>query len=279
MHLSYTLAGSGGDAPPLLLVPGLGMQSLDWPIGLLRRLGQGRTLILAEPRDGGLSPLCGPAQDPGAAIWTDALPAPFVARPRYSLLEMAADFLTLLARLGVARASILGFSMGGMLAQLVALLAPDRVAGLILIATAPGGLARFPSATAALLARSTRPQSPAEARQRLWREALYYAGSAYPADSRAARRHAALSVARSLRPGGTARQLRAILAAPGWGDALSRVACPALVVHGTQDPCLAFEGGRRLAAALPRASFWPVPGLGHDLPESLMAELAERGSF
>jgi pimeloyl-ACP methyl ester carboxylesterase len=266
-------------APPVLLVMGLGMQLTAWPLLLVRRLlAQGHRVIRFDNRDAGLSQGFDELGVPNlaAAGLRHVLHLP--PRAPYTLADMAADTLGLLDALGLPRVHLVGASMGGMIAQHVAAVQPGRVASLALVMTTSGAR-HLPQPDwqlqMALLSRpdGRQPEAVVEHLVKLMRR---IGSPAYPAPPEALRERLAASVARAWRPAGTARQLAAIVADGDRSALLARISAPTLVVHGEADPLVPVAAGHDLRARIAGAQGLFIPGMGHDLPDALMPQLAER---
>ncbi len=259
------------DAPAVVLLAGLGMTSGDWPEGLIEELSRDRRVLRLDNRDAGRSPRCGPDPDPGA---TRALRSAGVADAPYDLRDMARDVLAALARCGIDRFTLVGFSMGGMIAQAVALEAPERVSALVLVATAAGPGPFAPE----VHGRFVRTGEPFEDRAALgdWlaEDIAFFHAPCVP-DAAVRRRMAGETLAAGFSQGGFARQYRAMLATPAWRGGLGRVACPALILCGAEDVCLPPSHARALAAALPRADLRIVAGVGHSLEPALVRPIPD----
>jgi pimeloyl-ACP methyl ester carboxylesterase len=262
IELEFETFGSRTD-PAMLLVAGLGSQLLSWDEELCGMLAERRFFVIRfDNRDVGLSTYMdalGPA-DLGAALRGEP-------RPLYSLDDMAADAAGLLDFLGVGGAHVVGVSMGGFIAQLVALNHPERVLSLTSIMSGPGGrdmVAPTPEGQAVLLVpvRDTREE---RIEQTIWiRKTLRGHHDAF--DDVAERARAERIIDRAYYPAGFGRQLVAILGAPSRIPRLEHLHLPTLVVHGTEDILVPVENGRRVAAAVPHARLLLVEGMGHDLP-------------
>jgi pimeloyl-ACP methyl ester carboxylesterase len=180
---------------------------------------------------------------------------------------MADDVAGLLDFLGIEKAHICGTSMGGMIAQTVAIRHPSRVQSLISIYSTTGNKdlpPPKPDAIAFLL-------DPAPTEREAYIEhmiALFkvMAGKGFPFDEAWTRMITARAYDRSFSPEGTARQINAAMKQPDRRDALHSVTVPALIIHGTDDPVIPFEAGKDTAEAIPGAEFIPIEGMGHDLP-------------
>jgi pimeloyl-ACP methyl ester carboxylesterase len=261
LELEYETFGEASN-PALLLIMGLGTQLIAWPEPLCEALaGKGFRVIRYDNRDIGLS------------TYLDHLPQPrnldFVTRrvrPAYTLDDMAADAVGLLDALGIGRAHIVGASMGGMIAQLVAINHPDRVLSLTSIMSAVGGKdTAAPSLRVLGRLLLPPPKTRAGRIQRQVDNGRLLAGG-HPIDEERLREFAAFSIDRSYHPAGMRRQLAASSAAPSRREALARLRVPALVIHGVDDPLVPLENGRRTAAAIPGARLLEVQGMGHNLP-------------
>jgi pimeloyl-ACP methyl ester carboxylesterase len=255
VELEYETTGEPGD-PAMLLIMGLGAQLIDWPDQLCADLaGHGYFVIRYDNRDAGLSTgMDGP----------------------YQLADLAADAIGLLDALGIARAHLVGASMGGMIAQQATIDHPDRVRSLCSIMSTTGDPSvgrSTPAGTAALL----RPPAAN-------REAAIAGGIAagrilgsigFGASEEALRRRAERKYDRAYRPEGTHRQLAAIYAAPDRTEALRRVTVPTVVIHGELDPLIDVSGGRATAAAIPGAEFVVLPGVGHGIPADAIPAMVD----
>jgi pimeloyl-ACP methyl ester carboxylesterase len=262
------------DGPVLVLVNGLGGQLVDWDdrfLGRLRALGF--TTVRFDNRDAGLSSGADDRFGFDRRVFEDG-PPPEVA---YGLEDLADDVVGLLDALGVARAHLLGVSMGGMIVQLVAVRHPDRVLSLCSVMSTTGApnVGR-PTAEAAAVLATPAPADP-EAQLAWELDNHRVIGSpGFPADPNWLAARAQRRISRAVRPAGTARQLMAILVAGDRTEALRQLAVPTLVVHGAEDPLVDVSGGRATAAAVPGAELVVVPGMGHDLPVVVGEWLAER---
>jgi proline iminopeptidase len=262
--------------PPVLLIQGLGQQLIDWPEPLIAALAERHRVILCDNRDAGLSPLFGPACDPALRA-SDFPPAagPLAGDAPYTLHEMAADVVAVLDRLGIAHAHLIGYSMGGLIAQLVAAQHPARVGSLVSLMSADGApwIETTPAAWAAMARSITCGGDPDARLGALVEDAAIYRGAALGFDRVAARAHIAAALARSDRPAGILRQALAIRASGDRREALRGIACPALVVHGTADPVIAFAQGRSAARLIPNAGFEALDRAGHDFASEVTQRL------
>lgn len=271
LELEYDTFGEEGGAP-LLLIMGLGTQMIAWDEEFCELLaGRGFRVIRFDNRDCGLS------------TNLDHLPTPSVfavmegrARAPYSLDDMADDAAALLEGLGIPSAHMVGASMGGFIAQLLAINHRSKVLSLISIMSGPGGTADdVPATPAAMEVLLTPPPTEREAliEHGVWVSSRLSGPEHFDPDE--ARRRRARAVDRALSPAGTARQLAAIAVAPSRIPALRRLAIPALVIHGEVDPLVPVENGRRTAGAIPGAGLLLLPTMGHDLPKIYWPEIVD----
>ncbi|MEU7815964.1 alpha/beta hydrolase [Pseudonocardia sp. NPDC049154] len=270
LDLCYETLGDPAD-PALLLIMGHGMQLDAWaPEFCAQFVNRGFFLIRFDNRDVGLSTKFAGVPDIEAARRGER------AAAVYGLEDMAADAVGLLDALGVERAHVLGASMGGMIAQLLAIHHPGRVASLCSVMSTTGdrevGQAR-PEVLAAL--RSGAPRTRAEVVESQVEMARVLAGGGFPVDEERARARAAYAYDRCHHPEGKLRQQAAILVAPDRTPALRELRLPAVVVHGADDPLVGVSGGVATAAAIPGAELVVVPGLGHELPAGVYATVVE----
>jgi len=281
IELEYQIFG-GPSAQPLLLIMGLGAQMTTWDEAFCAQLvDRGFQVIRFDNRDCGLSTWMKAAGPPDMASAFSADP-----KAAYQLDDLAADAASLLDALNINAAHIVGASMGGFIAQLVAINHPDHVLSLTSIMSGPGGadeVAPKPEGAAILMA------SPPDTREARIEQAMSFRrvliGSGDPFDEARERANATRAVDRAYYPLGTGRQLLAIMAATSRVERLKQVRVPTLVVHGVDDVLVPVENGRLTAAAVPGARLLELDGMGHDLPKRLwpqiadaIAELAERSN-
>ena len=270
---------SGAEAEPawVLLLSGLGGQRIDWPEPLVEGLlTAGFGVIAPDNRDAGRSTVL-----PGPEVSLDALRAavdavagevvdggPVVAP--YPLAALADDAVAVLDHLGVGRAHVLGRSMGGMVAQHLAVRAPGRLRSLTLLATTTGArdVGQPTSAAAEALAAPTPTGRDAVIAAGVARARVTASPDRF--DEQEVRRRLTARYDRAHDPAGTARQLLAILADGDRTPLLERITAPTLVLHGDADPLVTVSGGRALGRAIPGARLVEIPGLGHDLPAGLL---------
>jgi pimeloyl-ACP methyl ester carboxylesterase len=273
VELAYETFGDPAD-PPVLLVMGFATQMLGWPDEFCRLLAARNLFVVRfDNRDIGLSTHLhdAPPPDVMAAVAGDTSSA------SYTLSEMAGDTVGLLDALGLTSAHLVGISMGGMIAQTVAIEHPERVRTLTSIMSTTGDRSvggATPEALGALLAPPATTREEAQARAVAAYRVIGSPG--YPLDEEALRERAGLSFDRAHDPAGVGRQLLAILASPDRTPRLGEVGVPTLVIHGAQDALVNVSGGRATAAAIPGSELAVLEGMGHDLPRELWPELVDR---
>lgn len=266
------------DDPALLLVMGLGAQLTLWPIELVEALvNRGFRVIRYDNRDIGLSHKMHGAKAPG--ILRLVLMNRLGLKPRvpYTLSDMAADGVGLLDALGIERAHIVGASMGGMIAQLVAAEHPERTASLTSIMSTTGNRKLPPAQKEAIKVLTTRP--PSDDEEVLVAHGIRVAhtiGSpGYRPDADRLTARVREGVRRSYYPAGLPRQLAAIIADGDRRARLKAVTAPTLVIHGEDDPLVPLAGGLDTAESIPGAQIATIPGMGHDLPLELVDRIAD----
>ena len=238
------------EAPAILLVMGLGMQLVAWPDSLCEGLAsRGFRIVRFDNRDVGLSTRM-PSRGRLATTATLAralfrLPV----RPSYTLDDMARDAAGLMDALEIGAAHVVGASMGGMIAQILAAEHPERVKSLTSIMSAPSRVSPRPKILRALLRPLPRDRDAAIRRMNAFFRLV--GGSHYPPTDAELKAKVGRAVNRSYRPDGFARQLIAIEAAPSRIPMLGRVRAPTLVLHGSDDPLVPPIGGAMTAAAIP----------------------------
>jgi pimeloyl-ACP methyl ester carboxylesterase len=262
-------------APPVLLVMGLATQMLGWPDGFCSALvDRGLHAIRFDNRDVGLSTHLHDAPRPNVMA---ALMAGNTSSASYTLSEMAADAVGLLDALGLDSVHLVGASMGGMIAQVVAIDYPERVRSLTSIMSTTGNANVGRPTQAALGTLLTPPASSREEAMDAAVSVFRVIGSpGFELDEDDLRERAALSFDRANDPQGVARQLLAVVASEDRTPGLRSVAVPALVLHGADDPLVNVSGGRATAEAIPGAELVVIDGMGHDLPRALWPRIAER---
>lgn len=264
------------DGPPVLLIMGLGAQLTLWPEAFVGRLAEaGLRVIRFDNRDIGLSTKFDHAGLPDFAALMAAARGGAPYRVPYLLDDLAADAVGVLDALDITRAHVVGLSMGGMIAQIVAARHAERTRSLTAIMTSTGraGLPEgSPEARAALLAVPAGNDRPSLiAHGKMVRRALQ--SPAYPMEEAELEDFIGRQIDRSFYPEGAARQYAAIIASGDRVGLLPQVKAPTLVLHGEADPILPLAHGQDIASLVPGARLRSYPGWGHDVPAALIPEL------
>jgi pimeloyl-ACP methyl ester carboxylesterase len=273
VELAYETFGDPAD-PPLVLVMGLGAQMLAWPDAFCQALADaGHHVVRFDNRDVGLS------------THLDDVPPPRLRdlvlrrrRPPYRIDDMADDALGLLDALGIDAAHVVGASMGGFIAQTMALRQPAKVRSLTLIMTSTGstkvGRAR-PKVLWRILRRRVATTREEAVSASIEGYRLIGSGG-YAFDEEYLRDIAGRAYDRGFDPAGQLRQIWAITAQANRTRDLAGISAPTLVVHGLEDPLVNVSGGLALARAIPRATLVGFHGMGHDLPRALWPDIVRQ---
>jgi pimeloyl-ACP methyl ester carboxylesterase len=253
---------------PLLLIIGLGAQMIYWDDALCRDLAnRGHYVIRFDNRDAGLSTKFDGAGVPNIVEIIGKILKGEEIKPPYTLEDMADDGVSLLDALGIPQAHICGMSMGGMIAQTIAIRHPSRVLSLISIYSTTGN-PELPEPKPEILGILIAP--PPSKREAYIEHMLklfkMIAGPGFGVDEAWTRKIMAESYDRSFCPQGLYRQLVAILTQKDRRAALGSLKVPTLVVHGTDDPLVPVEAGKDTAKAISGAQLMLIEGMGHDLP-------------
>jgi pimeloyl-ACP methyl ester carboxylesterase len=262
--------------PAVILIMGLGMQLVAWPEAFIEALAAaGFRVIRFDNRDIGLSQKFDHLGVPNVAWEGFKHRIGFSVRAPYSVHDMALDTLGVMDALQVERAHIVGVSMGGMIAQRVALAAPERVLSLASIMSSSG--ARYlpgpkPQVLQALLSRPAGGSEKAIV-DHLVRVFRVIGSPGFPIDEAELRQRITVGVRRNFHPQGTVRQLTAVAADDRRADELPRIKLPTLVVHGRDDPLVPLPCGHDTARRIAGARFHAIPGMGHDLPGGVVDRL------
>jgi pimeloyl-ACP methyl ester carboxylesterase len=269
--IEYEEQGSG---EPLLLVMGLGGQLIDWPQELVDLIAaQGFRVIRHDNRDAGLSTEFS-APPPTSKELIKATLLRRSIESEYLLSDMADDAVGLLDVLGIESAHVVGVSMGGMIAQAMAIGHPDRVRSLTSIMSTTGNrrVGQPKARLIRLLARRPDP-TPENAVDMGVNMFEHICGPTF--DAAEFRVVARAAIDRSWRPAGTGRQTAAIMASGDRTEALTQLQVPALVVHGMLDPLVRPSGGMATAKAIPGSRLLMFNDMAHDLPHTRWVETAE----
>jgi pimeloyl-ACP methyl ester carboxylesterase/GNAT superfamily N-acetyltransferase len=256
-----------GDPPAVLLIHGLGRQSTEWDPAFVHRIvAAGYRVVVMDNRDSGLSRHFDEAGKAPLGDIRRAVEHGEQSDVAYRLADMAADAARVLSDEGAAAAHIVGVSMGGYIAQELAIHHPDRVHTLTSIMSSTGDRRVGQPSTVGMRALFRAPAAtPEEAIDDLLevRRILATEGTF---DAAAERSRIEAAVSRSYDPAGTGRQLAAIWASPDRTEQLEHLTVPTLVIHGGRDELVGVSGGRATAAAVEGSELLLIEGMGHDLP-------------
>jgi len=266
--IEYETFGNAAD-PALLLISGFSAQLTSWHENLCKLFAaQNFHVIRFDNRDCGLSTkLNGVVVDTTAVITAALMEEPIPEVP-YTLSHMAADAIGVLDGLGIAKAHVMGASMGGMIAQTVAIEHTHRVLSLTSVMSQPGEPEVGQPTAEAMESFFTPPPTSREeyldssASWLVWHSKKYR-------DAQRTRAQAAVDFDRSFYPEGGPRQLAAIYASGRRSEGLAKLTMPTLVLHGLDDTLIAPDGGERTAEIIPGAKLVMLEDMGHDLPEPL----------
>lgn len=274
--LAYETGGPAA-GPPLVLVMGLGMPLAFWPDAFVEGLERaGYRVVRFDNRDSGLSTRIadGPHTPIPVAMARSMMglevPAP------YTLADMARDVTGLLDALAIERAHVVGASLGGMVAQVLAARWPKRVASLVSIMSGSGNpYVSFakPRALSAILHRPERPDEIDSIADYLVHVMGVIGSPRHPPDPARLRAHCERVARRGYDHHGIARQLLAMLAAGDRRAEVESIRVPTLVIHGTDDPLIPRSAGREVARLVPGAKLLELDGMAHDLPDELIPEI------
>jgi pimeloyl-ACP methyl ester carboxylesterase len=267
IQIEYETFGNSSSRP-LLLIIGLGAHMTYWDVDLCKDLAaRGHYVIIFDNRDVGLSTKFGETAMPNIPEIFGKFFQGEKVTPPYTLDDMADDAVALLDGLNIPKAHICGMSMGGMIAQTIAIRHPERVLSLISIYSTTGNL-EVPQPKPEIISLLLTP--PPTERQAFIEHMLVVfrtiSGPGFPLDEAWTRKIIGEGYDRSFYPEGMVRQFVAILTQPNRAPALSSIKVPTLVIHGTSDPLVPVEGGKDTARAIPGAELILIEGMGHDLP-------------
>jgi pimeloyl-ACP methyl ester carboxylesterase len=273
IEIAYETFGDAGD-PPVLLVMGLATQMIGWPDDFCAGLaGRGHFVVRFDNRDIGLSTHLHSA---GAPDLMSVVAGDHSSVP-YGLIDLADDTVSLLDVLGLESVHLVGASMGGMVAQLVAVRHPGRVRSLTSIMSTTGAQSVGTPNEAAMGVLFAPPATDRDSAVQRAIDTYRVIGSpGFEFDEPALRDRAGLSFDRAHDPAGVARQLAAILTTHDRTRDLMSISVPSLVIHGAEDALVNVSGGRATAAAIPDAELLVVEGMGHDLPRAVWPPIIDR---
>jgi pimeloyl-ACP methyl ester carboxylesterase len=272
IEIEYETIGNP-DHPTILLIMGLGAQLTHWDRGFAELLaGRGFQVIRFDNRDVGLSTKI----DAAPPDWPAIRASGQVPQAPYTLSDMAADAIGLLDALGIATAHVVGASLGGFIAQTLAIEHPGRVTTLCSIMSSTGdpSVGRGSKEARALLYLPA-PKSREEVIERALESLRVYGSKGLAIDWEHARRRAELNYDRCHCPEGRARQMLASMKSGDRTEKLRALDLPTLVIHGTDDALIDPSGGSATAAAIAGARLLLVQGMGHDMPKAAWAEIVD----
>jgi pimeloyl-ACP methyl ester carboxylesterase len=263
------------DAPVVLLIMGVAAQSIAWPDSFCHALvDRGLQLIRFDNRDVGLSTHLtdAPTPDLPATLAGD------LSSVSYTLSDMAADAVGLLDVLGVEKAHVVGASMGGAIAQTMAIEHPERVRSLTSMMSTTGSMSVGQASPEVLreVFAGPRPTTRDEVTQQMLKAFRVVGSPGYPMDEKEVAERAGRAYDRAYDPIGVARQAIATVASGDRTERLRLLKVSTLVIHGLADRMCDVSGGRATVEAIPGAELVLIEGMGHDLPPALRSELAAR---
>lgn len=272
LELEYDTFGDPAD-PPLVLVMGLGAQMITWESAFCELLaGRGFFVVRYDNRDVGLSTYFDDAPTPDLA----ALAAGDLATAAYTLSDLANDAVGLFDALGIAKAHVVGASMGGMIVQQLAIDHPDRLLSLTSIMSTTGDptVGQAEPFALAILTRTPAPNRAKAIEDSI--DAYRSLGSpGHPDDEAFLLAKATAHYDRARNPAGTWRHAAAVIASGDRTARLPEVHVPTMVIHGDADPLINVSGGKATAAAIPGAELLIVPGMGHNLPRPVWPDVVD----
>jgi len=276
--IEYEVFGSAAD-PVVLLIMGLGAQLTRWPVAFCEQLAaRGFRVIRFDNRDVGRSTHLTSAPIPDIAHVLALCGMGMPVEVPYTLQDMAADAIGLLDALRVDKAHIVGASLGGMIAQIIAADYPQRTLSLTSIMSTTGNPA-LPAPTAAaaavLFSRAPDPQDKAAYLAHALNSARTVASPGHAFNEPGVRERILTELSRGYNAAGTVRQMAAVGVSGDRTNQLKRITAPTVVVHGADDPLVNVAAGRATAAAIPNAELRIIPGMGHDLPIPLYGTLID----
>lgn len=275
VEIAYEYLGDK-DHPVVLLIHGLGQPLTSWPVGFVDTLlAQNFSVLLVDNRDIGQSQKFSDLGVPKLGRQILKAKLGLTVTPPYELKAMMQDIDGLLDALNIASVHVVGASMGGMIAQLLAIYSPDKCRTLTSIMSHTGNRSLRGPKLKVLRHILSRPDSWSfEDRMtfniKIWR---LIASPQFPSSGEYWREFVATNMLRGIDPTGTARQMSAILSAPCRDEALAKLTVPTLVIHGADDPMVPVKGGRQTAAAINGSQLEIINGMGHDVPEQLFERL------
>jgi pimeloyl-ACP methyl ester carboxylesterase len=266
----------GQARPVVLLIMGLGMQLVAWPPALvLALLDAGYRVVRHDNRDIGKSQKFDNLGNPNL-IWASLKHKLGLSiTPPYSLHDMALDAVGVLDALKIDKAHIVGVSMGGMIAQRVAIAAPNRVLSLTSIMSSSGarGLPQAQSKVLGTLLSRPKSNSESDVADHYVKLFKVIGSPGFPIDAAESRERILEGIRRSFHPTGTLRQMVAVAADAKRPAELAKITCPTLVIHGKDDPLVPYANGIDTAKRIKGAHLVGIEGMGHDLPPGVVSRI------
>lgn len=279
VEIEYEVFGEKKN-PVILLIMGLASQLTRWPIPFCEMLvARGFYVIRYDNRDIGLSTQFQGIEVPTPIELMMEMMAGNKPAVPYTLSDMASDAIQVLDAEGIEKAHIVGASMGGMIAQLVAATYPSRTSSLTSIMSSTGNLSlplSTPEAMAFLTTPAPDPNVDFEAYIAHLVSGQRIIGSpAYPPVEEEQRQKILADFRRSYNPQGIVRQMAAVVADGDRRERLKTIRVPVVVVHGDADPLVPLTGGKDTAENIPGAELRVIPGMGHDMPKALYTTIGD----
>lgn len=277
--IAYSRYGDPGN-PAIVLLMGLGMPGACWaPLLVQKLVEEGFQVIVPDNRDVGESTHYRELTvDQGDVIngILNAFLGRTVTQAKYNLSDMAVDVVHLLTHLRIDSAHVVGFSMGGMIAQVLASNYPDSVRTLVSISSATGHIRTGLGKLTAIWSLIREPKEAERLEEYFQRVVQKLAGPLYEPTATEMDFMLTLLSRRPFDREAMYRQLLAILASGDRSQSLAMVRAPTLVIHGKSDPLLPFAAGEETAALIRGSTLWAIEGMGHQLPMKLMPQFGQR---
>ncbi len=274
--ITLEVEDTGGTGTPVLLIMGLGMQLIAWPLPLVHSLvAAGYRVVRFDNRDIGLSQHFDHLGTPNLLFAALKHRLGLNIKAPYTLHDMAADALGVLDALNIPRAHIVGASMGGMIAQRVALAAPQRALSLTSIMSTSGAVGLPQAQPSVVRALMSRPSGKDRAAVLTHYEKLFriIGSPGFSQDPAEMRARINAGIERSYHPAGTLRQMVAIAADTTRAEQLRSLRCPTLILHGRADPLVPYACGQDTAQRISGAQMTGIDGMGHDLAPGVVDAL------
>ena len=264
-------------AKPLLLIMGFGSQLIHWDEEFCEMLAKrGHYVIRYDNRDVGLSTKIDEAGTPDFLKAISSFQKGEKVQAPYTMDDMADDAVGLLDALKISSAHICGCSMGGVIAQYIAINHPSRVLSLTSMMSTTGNpdLPPLNPEAMKLFLLPVPSKRDAYIKDYVKREKVMY-GPIIPLDEERRRLYAAKAYDRCFYPQGNTRQIMALLTSGNRKPALASVKIPTLVIHGGNDPLVSLEAGKDTAEAIPGAELLIIDGMGHSLPPETWSQIVD----